>query len=320
MVAGVTDRLISLEVTAESLLVAHGAMKRRFDDPTASVELPLNGGSSLDGQVDHDRSASVWGAIRAVADGKGAAPSLLYAVSACAQALSAAGAGLAMTRAGGLLEPLLATDPRIGELDELQFELGEGPSGEAVAANAPVLEADLAGVAAGRRWPAFAAAATERGFCGVFAFPVAAGAAKVGVLTVYREQPGRLRGDQVANALVFADAVFVLALDQRQGISADLDEVIDAAFTARRAEVHQAAGRLASQHRISVTDALARLRAHAYSSGSSLQTVAVDIMAGRLQLDSDADGSDPPQSARSSGTSGPDATGPEDTEKEQEED
>jgi hypothetical protein len=235
---------------------------------------------------------------------------LQHAVAACAQALSAAGAGLAMNRNGGLLEPLLATDPEIGELDELQFELGEGPGSEAAAVDAPVFEADLAGAPAWRRWPAFAVASTDRGIRGVFAFPVAAGAAKLGVLTVYRHEPGPLKGDQVADALVFADAVFVLALDHRQGVSADLDEVIETAFTARRAEVHQAAGRLASQLGISVTDALARLRAYAYSSGRSLHTIAVEVMADRLRLDADLA---PPGNE-------PNPTDNEPDEKEQEED
>ncbi|WP_157996320.1 GAF and ANTAR domain-containing protein [Kribbella sp. VKM Ac-2569] len=261
--------------------------------------------------VDHDRSARVWGAIRAVADG--ASPTLAHAVSACAQALSAAGAGLAMTRDGGMLEPVLATSPEIADLDELQFELGDGPSGEAAAMSAPVLEPDLAGVAAGRRWPAFAAAGGARNVRGVFAFPVAAGAARVGVLTVYRREPGPLQREQLEQALVFADALFVLALDNRQGVSADLDEVIEAAFTARRAEVHQAAGRLASQQRISVTDALARLRAYAYSSGLSLYKVAIDVMSDRLHLDGDQPrGGGPPAK--------PQLTDPETAEKEEEED
>jgi hypothetical protein len=264
--------------------------------------------------VDHDRSARVWGAINAVADGDATSPSLAHAVFACARALSAAGAGLAMTRHDGLLEPLLATDPEIGELDELQFALGEGPSGEAAATGTPVLEPDLSGAAAGRRWPAFAAAGADRGMRGIFAFPVAAGAAKVGVLTVYRREPGSLLGAQLDDAFVFADAMLVLALDHRQGVSADLDRVIDAAFTARRAEVHQAAGRLASQQRISVTDALARLRAYAYSSGLPLHTVSVDVMSGRLHLDGDhTPGSDPPRNT-------PHPTDPERAEKEQEED
>ena len=245
--------------------------------------------------VDHERSARVWGAIRSVGDGDGPAPSLAHAVLACGQALSAAGAGLAMTRGYGLPEPVFATDPAISELDELQFELGDGPSSTAVETGAPVLEPDLSGAEAGRRWPAFAAAGADRGIRGVFAFPVAAGAAKVGVLTVYRREPGPLQAEQLADGLVFADAVFVLALDHHQGINADLDEVIEAAFSARRAEVHQAAGRLASQQRISVTDALARLRAHAYSNGLSLHTVAVDVMADRLHLNHDsAPDGDPP--------------------------
>ncbi|WP_410787205.1 GAF and ANTAR domain-containing protein [Kribbella sp. C-35] len=261
--------------------------------------------------MDHDRSARVWGAVRAVANG--ATPSLAHAVTACAQALSATGAGLAMTHDGGLLEPVLATGPEIRELDELQFELGEGPSGESAATSTPVLEPDLAAIAAGRRWPAFAAAGGARGMRGVFAFPVAAGAARVGVLTVYRREPGPLQREQLEEGLVFADTLLVLALDSREGVSADLDEVIEAAFTARRAEVHQAAGRLASQQSISVTDALARLRAYTYSSGLSLYKVAIDVMSDRLHLDGDRrPGSDPPPK--------PQPTDPETAEKEQEED
>lgn len=263
-------------------------------------------------RVDHDRSARVWGAIRAVANGDDSSLSLLHAVTACAQVLSAAGAGLALTSSGGMLEPLLATDAEIGELDELQSSLGEGPSGDAISAGAPVLETDLAGLNAGRRWPSFSAAVAARGMNGAFAFPVAAGAAKVGVLSVYRRQAGPLRAEQLQDALVFADAVFVLALDQRHGVSADLDEMIEAAFTARRAEVHQAAGRLAAQEGISVADALALLRAHAYSSGQPLHGVAADVMSGSLKLES---GSSPPD-----GPTDPKELDPDHAENEQEED
>ncbi len=189
-----------------------------------------------------------------------------------------------------------------------------------------MLETDLAGVAAGHRWPAFAAAGAERGVRGTFAFPVGAGAAKVGVLSVYRREAGPLRSDQLADALVFADAVFVLTLDHRHGLSADLDEVIEVAFTARRAEVHQAAGRIAAQQSISVTDAFARLRAHAYSSGLSLHRIATDVMADRLRLESDLNGSAGRNSLRNGqrtsppeGTSDPNEIGPEHAETEEEE-
>jgi hypothetical protein len=237
--------------------------------------------------VNQDRSAQVWGAIRAVANGDGSTPALTHAVTACAQLLSATGAGFAMTRDGGGLEPLLGSGPEAVDLDELQFTLGEGPSLDAVTMGSPVLEADLATPRAGRRWPAFAAAGSERGARGAFAFPVGVGAARVGVLSVYREQAGPLDADQVTNGLIFADALLVLALDHRHGMSADPDEVIEAAFTARRAEVHQAAGRIAAQQAISVTEALARLRAHAYATGQPLHRIADEVMAGRLRLESD---------------------------------
>ncbi|MEV0289280.1 ANTAR domain-containing protein [Kribbella sp. NPDC050820] len=239
--------------------------------------------------VDQDRKARIWAAIDAVAEREKASPSLQHAVLACTQVLSATGAGLSMIRDGGGLEPVLATGPLIGELDELQSTLGEGPGCDAVVAGAPVLYADLSGAEAGWRWPAFAPVAAERDVCGVFAFLVGAGAARLGVLNVYRRQAEPLRPDELQDALVFADALFVLALDEQRGLSADLHAVIDTAFVTRRAEVHQAAGMVAAQQKITVTDALARLRAHAYSQGDPLHLIAADVMAGRLRLASDPD-------------------------------
>ncbi|MFF0342745.1 ANTAR domain-containing protein [Kribbella sp. NPDC004875] len=237
--------------------------------------------------VEQESSARVWGAIIAAASSEGAAPSLPHAVTACANALSVLGAGLSMTQDGRILEPLLASGPEVGELDELQDTLGEGPNLVAVSTGAPVLEDDLSRAEAGNRWPVFAPAAVERDVRGLFAFPIGAGAACIGVLSVYRRPAGPLSPGQLRDALVFADALFVLALDHRQGLSANLTDVIDAAFTARRAEVHQAAGVVAAQEHIRVADALARLRARAYSSGRPLHQVATDVMTGHLRLSTD---------------------------------
>ena len=261
--------------------------------------------------MDLDRSARVWGAIQAVAADEGTPTSLRHAVTACAQRLSAIGAGFGMTHDRGTWEPLLACAAEAGELDELQYTLGEGPSCDAIRRGAPVLESDLAGLDAGQRWPAFTVACTELGVRAAFAFPIGVGAARVGVLSVYRRPPGPLRPDEVQDALVFADAMLVLALDHRRGVGADLNEVIEAAFNARRAEVHQAAGVVAAQQGISVANALARLRAHAYSSGLSLQRVAAEVMAGRLRLEIDTKTTATPHSKE---------TGSKHAEMEQEED
>jgi hypothetical protein len=239
------------------------------------------------GCVDLDRSARVWGSIRSSARAEGTPPTLRHAVRACAEALSAVGAGFAMTRDGGAWEPLLASGPEATELDEAQFTLGEGPSSEALRRGVPALASDLAGPAAGQRWPAFTVVAAERGVAAAFAFPIGIGAARMGVLTVYRSERGPLPGELLQDALVYADAVLVLALDNRAGAGTDPEQVVSAAFSARRAEVHQATGAVAAQLGVSVTDALARLRAHAYSSGLSLQEVAGAVMAGELRFEID---------------------------------
>ena len=76
----------------------------------------------------------------------------------------------------------------------------------------------------------------------MFAFPVAVGAALVGVLDVYRLQSGPLTAEQLAQGLLFADAALLLILDERGGINGGTDGVAGVALGARRAQVHQATG------------------------------------------------------------------------------
>jgi hypothetical protein len=63
-------------------------------------------------------------------------------------------------------EPVLASAPEAEEMEDLQFALGQGPCMDAVAGRGPVLVPDLTRLDAQRRWPLFAAAATDRGVRG----------------------------------------------------------------------------------------------------------------------------------------------------------
>lgn len=229
------------------------------------------------------RSARAWAAIAACARQDGAPVALRHVVIACAEGLTAS-AGLSLARNGGLLEPAVASSPAAEELEELQFTLGQGPGMDAVADRGPVLVPDLAGLDALRRWPTFAPAAADRGIRGMFAFPVAAGAALLGVLDVYRVPAGPLPPEQATDGLVFADASLVLMLDARGGITGSLDGLAAAAVSARRAQVHQAAGMAAAQLGIPVADALAVLRARAYAQGRPLADLAADVLARRVSL------------------------------------
>jgi AmiR/NasT family two-component response regulator len=78
-----------------------------------------------------------------------------------------------------------------------------------------------------------------------------------------------------------------LLVDGRYGIaggrsSADLDDVL-----AFRLEVYQAQGMLTVDLGVSITEAMARLRACAYAEGRVLSEVAKDVVEGKLKLDRD---------------------------------
>jgi hypothetical protein len=234
--------------------------------------------------VEQARDAPVWAAVRACARRDGAPVSLRHVVMACADALSAAGAGLSLARGSSPRGPVVASAAAAEELEELQLTLGEGPGIDA-AGGGPVLAGDLTRPEEQRRWPAFAPAAAARGVRGMFAFPVAAGAARIGVLDVYRLRAGPLTGEELVQGLLFADVALVLALNERAGIGAAPEGMAGGVASARRAQVHQATGMVAAQLGVPVSDALAALCAHAHARGQGLEDLAADVLARRVRLD-----------------------------------
>jgi GAF domain-containing protein len=175
------------------------------------------------------------------------------------------------------------------ELEGLEFTLGQGPGLEAVAAGVPVLVPDLLDAAA--RWPALAPAAAELGVRAVFAFPLRIGAISVGALIAHRDDPGPLAGDQLADALVLADAVTMFLLHRQNagpspaGSPARPFQSGWEQTETYRAEVHQATGMISVQLGVSLAEALARLRAHAYGNERPIAQVATDVVARRLRFD-----------------------------------
>lgn len=241
-----------------------------------------------------DRPADhVWELIAGRARAEGTDPAIRHVLQACVAAVDAAGCGLSMVGATGAREPVLALGEHCEELEELQFTLGQGPGVDAASGEGVVLVPDLGAVTARRRWPVFAAAATDRGLRALFALPVAAGAARIGVLDVYRRDPGDLGAANLSTALAFADAVLVLALDERAAVvGAGSDHIGDGILTERRAEVHQAAGMMSVQLGVGVGDALVRLRAYAFARDLRLSEVAAEVVARRLRFPPDRDGMD----------------------------
>ena len=225
------------------------------------------------------RAVGVWLSITSLARDEGTPVAIRHAVMACADALGAE-AALLLAPDHRPYEPVFATGARSDELTDLQTTLGEGPAVEASAGQGPVLGADLRTAGSRARWPQFAPVALAHGVAAVFAVPVGSGAARLGVLCLYREQAEELTRDQLDTVLLYADAALLLALDDRGGLAPGSAELIGPSFPERRAEVHQATGMVSVQVGISVTDALVMLRACAYAAGRPIAEIAADVIGG----------------------------------------
>ena len=209
-----------------------------------------------------------------------------------AEVTGMSGAGI-MLMAGDLPRGSLCTSNDISALiEDLQYALGEGPCVDAFARDRAVLEPDLADPRT-PRWLAFAGPALDAGVRAIFGFPLRVGAVRLGALNLYRDRSGPLSDDEHADALVMADvsaqAVLVLQADAPAGaLAAALVAGAELHYV-----VHQAAGMVAAQLDTSVTDALIRLRAHAFGNDLPLTDVAKAVVARRLRFSDLPDNEDP---------------------------
>jgi hypothetical protein len=176
-----------------------------------------------------------------------------------------------------------ASDPWAAGIEEAQYTLGEGPGVEAVAAGGPVLVPDL--TADGVRWPVFAASGQAGDLAAAFVFPLQVGAILLGTLALYRRRPGALPAEFVVEAAVLADLVSQVLLAQNEQMGGEEQVRMETSYQ----DVNMATGMLAAQLRISLEEALLRLRAHAFAADRSILDVARDVLVRRLPLDQLAD-------------------------------
>jgi hypothetical protein len=200
----------------------------------------------------------------------------------CPRIVGVDGAGI-MLMSGDIPRGSLCTTNTVSHLiEELQYTLGEGPCVDAYRQNQVVAEPRLADPRT-RRWFAFTPPALDAGVRAVFGFPLRSGTVRLGALNLYRDRPGPLTGDQHADALVVADVAARWVLEAQAGapsgaVAQDLEIGADFHFV-----VHNAAGMISVQQGISVTEALIRLRAYAFSHDRLLADVAEDVVARRLR-------------------------------------
>ncbi|MFL6099453.1 MAG: GAF and ANTAR domain-containing protein [Actinomycetales bacterium] len=197
----------------------------------------------------------------------------------CVPALGVSGAGISIVSRGGTREILCSTDAASAHVEDLQFVMGDGPCVRAMQSDEPVLISDVAARAGqGSSWPEFMFSAAGKGVSALFAFPLRLGHVNVGALDLYRRTAGDLTADQLAGALMAADA----AADSLLGLAPLAVQAAE--DDTHHMQVHQATGMVMVQMDVPHEDALAMLRARAYATGVSLLHVSREVVDRRLRF------------------------------------
>lgn len=192
--------------------------------------------------------------------------------------------GAAVSTLGDLLgtETISASDREAARLDELQFDLGEGPCWDTFQTGRPVLEPDLR-ARPQRRWPAFSHAISEDEVGAIYALPLSMGTLRLGAVDLYSRQPGELDAARLEQAIALTSVVARVVLRRALRLSAEDGQLDDGNRYSRRL-IHQATGMVIAQLRISPEDAHLLIQGHAFASGSSMQAVAEQILEGRMEF------------------------------------
>jgi hypothetical protein len=232
--------------------------------------------------VDSQRRDLLWQVIAENLEAPAAEGWAAAVCVACVSVLPGVDAAALTVRANAVQEPWGVSDQWAGELENLQYTVGEGPGYEAFATGGPVLVPDLAADAG--RWPGFVQTASPIGAAAMFAFPLQLGAIRLGMLDLYRRRPGRLSNRELTDAAVLANLATVTVLEQvRQ------DRAVDDRELARLAgpyqEVSIATGMGAAELEIGLDEALVRLRSRAFAEDRSVLELARDVVARNIRFD-----------------------------------
>lgn len=163
-------------------------------------------------------------------------------------------------------------------LEDLQYTLGEGPTCDAARAGRSVIVPDLRATPEDR-WPALLPAARDLPLRAVFALPIHLGVIRLGALTGHRGAPGSLTRAQMTQALALAETATLILLTP--GGVDDIGHDIPL----HRALIHQAAGALTFRLGIPVDEAVARLRAYAFTHDRAILDVAYAVVHQRFLLE-----------------------------------
>ena len=215
----------------------------------------------------------------------------------CVSAVAVDGGSIALVSSQGSRVGLGATDTMAAQLEEIQMTLGEGPYLDAVSSLSPVQVHNFADPAAdgAERWPFLAKEAARLEVCAMFGFPVSLGDVPVGIVGLYRRKPGALSADHLGTTLTAVDDIAASLLDQdtwtEVASRAPMEQEPPGRLGTGTPVVHQAAGMTMIQLDVTINEAMALLRATAFTEGKALADLALEVVERRRRLgEADCDG------------------------------
>jgi hypothetical protein len=181
-------------------------------------------------------------------------------------------ASVSLLGPGGRIRTPVATDRLVVELDELQYEAGEGPCVEAVRGTAPsVYSPDLA---RDERWPAFGPQAGGRGIGSLASYKLSA-EGTAAALNLYARRPDAFaEGDRDAAYLLTNFASVVLTSTRARLQAAQLEQALES-----RDVIGQAKGVLMERERVTADEAFEMLRRSSQRLNRKLRDLAEEIAA-----------------------------------------
>ena len=202
---------------------------------------------------------------------------------AVARMLPVDGAGISLSGTAGRRIPLGASSEPAAVAERLQFTAGDGPCMTAQETQVPVFAMfeDLH-----RRWPGFADLLEQRTpYCAVVGLPLREAISGLGAIDLYFHHEDDVPDLDVFEALAVGD--LVTSTLSETAVWSDWEPArgpqwLHGPSALRRAKVWEAMGTVALVLEVETATALAILRATAYATDRTVDDLAADVLAGRL--------------------------------------
>jgi GAF domain-containing protein len=192
---------------------------------------------------------------------------------------NAAYAGVTML-VDGSVQTGVFTDPDSRDIDQAQYDTGEGPCLDAFRTGEIYR---VASTATETRWPAFCAACRDHGIASTASFPIIIDDTRHGALNLYSEKPDAFGSEEIHLGRSFAaQAAVVMGYARSYWNARKASEHLESALV-HRAEIEQAKGIIIGATGVTPDAAFEVLVEQSQHENRKLRDVAADLVNSKIQ-------------------------------------